>query len=464
MNVGFLLGVLRSRARLRSHDRWTRGELQAHQARALLELRAHAVANSPFYAETHRGLDDAPLDALPIVTKQVLMERFDELVTDRAVHLADLERHLERASATDLFRGRYRVAATGGTTGRRGVFLSDPAEWRTILASYSRAYDWAGIAAGLTDRLRMAVVSSRNPSHQSAIVGATIASRLIPTLRLDATHPIEAIVAELNAFRPDALVGYASILRILADEQSAGRLSIQPRGVMSASEVLTAEARGRLRNAFGVEPTNVYGTTETAGIASECRHGRMHRYEDLVVIEVVDEDHRAVPPGQFGAKILATVLFSRTQPLIRYEITDHVRMLEGSCTDGLPFALLGGIEGREEDMLTLSGVRVHPNVFHAVLDRIDVAGWQVVDEGRRLRVLLARPSPGVDPVVVADDTATSLEHVGVHDASIEVQVVDEIPRTALGKAPLVRRAALSATSPSDPSRVDGLGARRRPAG
>ena len=66
---------------------------------------------------------------------------------------------------------------------------------------------------------------------------------------------------------------------------------------MSASEVLTEETRGRLRTAFDVEPTNVYVATETAGIASECRHGRMHRYEDLVITEVVDEDNRAVPPA-----------------------------------------------------------------------------------------------------------------------------------------------------------------------
>ena len=448
MNVGLLLGVLRSRAELRSRDRWTRDELLAHQARAIRELRAYAVAKSPFYREIHHGLEEAPLEALPIVTKQTLMGRFDELVTDPAVHLADVERHLERASAVDLFRGRYRVAATGGTTGRRGVFLSDPTEWRTVLASYARAYDWAGLATGLTNRLRMAVVSSRNPSHQSAIVGATVASRLVPTLRLDATHPIETIVAELNAFRPDAIVGYASILQILADEQAAGRLSIQPRGVISASEVLTDETRGRLREAFRVEPTNVYAATETAGIASECRHGRMHRYEDLVVTEVVDENNRATPPGEFGAKVLVTVLFSRTQPLIRYEISDHLRQIEDRCPDGLPFGLLGGIEGREEDMLSLAGVRVHPNVFHVVLDRIDVVGWQVVDEGGRLRVLLARPSAGVDPAVVADETAAALAHMGVHGTSIEVDVVDEIPRTALGKTPLVRRAR------PDPGPVD----------
>ena len=115
------------------------------------------------------------------------MERFDDLVTDRDVHLADVERFVDTASATDRFRGHYPVAATGGTTSRRGVFLSDPHEWTQVLASYARAYAWAGVAAGLTSRIRMAVVSSTNPTHQSSIVGATVASRFIPTLRLDAT-------------------------------------------------------------------------------------------------------------------------------------------------------------------------------------------------------------------------------------------------------------------------------------
>ena len=438
MNIGLLLRVLGARAELRSHDRWSPEELARHQARALAELRQFALERSPFYRDFHRGLASAPLEALPVLTKQTVMDRFDELVTDRAVRLADVERHLGQKSATDLFRGRYRVVATGGTTGRRGVFLSDPAEWRTVLASYARAYDWAGVAAGPTNRLRMAVVSSRNPSHQSAIVGATVASRIIPTLRLDATEPVERIVAELNAFRPDALVGYASMLRILADEQRDGRLSIRPRGVVSASEVLTTETRDRVREAFGVAPTNVYAATETAGIASECRHGRLHRYEDLVVAEVVDEANRPVPPGEYGAKLLVSVLSSRTMPLIRYELSDRVAAAVGSCVDGLPFGLLVGVEGREEEILELQGRSVHPNVFHPVLERLPGRGWQVIQRGGDLVVLVAG-APELDVATIRASLEAALRQVGVIDVPIDVRLVDEIPRTALGKAPLVRR-------------------------
>jgi putative adenylate-forming enzyme len=439
VNLGLLANVLRARAELRSHDRWSRDELAAHQARSLRALRAHAAARSPFYREIHHGLDDAPLADLPVVTKQQLMERFDEVVTDRAIRLADVEVYLDRAAATDLYRDRYRVSATGGTTGRRGVFLADEVEWRTVLASYSRAYDWAGVRAGLTNRLRMAVVSSRNPSHQSAIVGATVASRFVPTLRLDATQNLDEIVRDLNAFRPDALVGYASLLGVLAEEQRAGRLAITLKGIFSASEVLTDDVRARLRAAFGLEPTNVYAATETAGIASECRHGRLHLYEDLVITEIVDERNRPAGPGEFGAKLLVTVLSARTQPLIRYELSDRVQRLVGECPDGLPFGLIGGIEGREEEALTLAGVAVHPNVFHSALQALPVSGWQVVEEGGSLRVLLARP---FGPIVESDVAARlyrQLELVGAYGVPIQVAVVPEIPRTRLGKAPLIRR-------------------------
>ena len=90
MDARAVIALLRARAALASRNRWTRDELLIHQARALAELRAFALARSPFYREFHRGLEAAPLEALPVLTKATLMERFDELVTDRDVRFADV--------------------------------------------------------------------------------------------------------------------------------------------------------------------------------------------------------------------------------------------------------------------------------------------------------------------------------------------------------------------------------------
>ena len=441
MNLVALASVLRARAALHGRERWTREQLGAHQTAALAALRSFALSHSPFYREFHRGLEGAPLADLPVLTKATVMERFDELVTDPAVRLVDVERHLEAATATDRFRNRYRVAATGGTTGRRGIFLADPAEWTQILVSYSRAYAWAGLDVGVTHPLRMAIVSSRVATHQSSIVGATVRNPFMPTLRLDATDPLPATVAALNEFRPEALVGYASMLELLADEQRAGRLRIVPRAVFSASEVLTPAIRAQATEAWGSEPFNVYAATETAGVASECRQHHMHRYEDLVIAEPVDEQYRPVPPGVTGDKLLVTVLFSRSQPLIRYELSDRVRFSTQAATDVGPFGLIDAIEGREEDILSLPGrdggsVRVHPHLFHAVLEPTG-GPWQVVREPERLRILLADEGH-TDTETLAAQLRQGLAVAGADGIPLTVEHVATIPRTRLGKAPLVR--------------------------
>ena len=60
-------------------------------------------------------------------------------------------------------------------------------------------------------------------------------------------------------------------------------------------------------------------------LACDCdRHAGMHVFEDLVHVEVVDDDGRAVPDGTPGSRILVTNLVNRTQPLIRFELTDLV--------------------------------------------------------------------------------------------------------------------------------------------
>ena len=172
--VALVLAVLAYRRRLRRRDRWSRPALLAYQDRALRRLREYAYQKSRFYQDFHAGLASAPLSALPVLTKQMLMESFDSVVTRPGLRLIDVEDYLATLRGNELFQGRYFVSATAGTTGRRGVFLWNFPEWVQVVASYNRAFDWAGSTAGLTHRVKTAVVSSTNPSHQSARVGASI--------------------------------------------------------------------------------------------------------------------------------------------------------------------------------------------------------------------------------------------------------------------------------------------------
>jgi phenylacetate-CoA ligase len=450
MGTQIILEVLALRHRLSQRDRWTRRQLEEHQDRTLRPLREHAYARSPFYGRFHRGLANRSLSELPILTKEMVMEHFDQLVTDLTVRLADVEAHLATLSGGDeLFNGRYRVASTSGSTGRRGLFLWDPGEWAAVLASYNRSFDWAGVGAGLTHRARMAVVSSTNPWHQSARVGASVHSPWVPTLRIDSGDPLESIVERLNSFQPKVLVAYASmahLLHLLAEEQLADRLCISPSFVFGSSEVFTERARRRVERAWGRKPFEVYAATEPAGIASECAlHKGMHLLEDLVITEVVDDKNRPVPPGVFGDKVLVTVLFSRTMSLIRYEMSESVRLAPSlRCPCGRPFALIDGIQGRAEDVLrfpAVSGgqVSVQPIVFHRVLDAVPAGGWQIVQGPEGLTVLLSGVRDGfADATILLNSLRRELEAQGVVVPPVKVRRVATLPRTTVGKVPLIK--------------------------
>jgi phenylacetate-CoA ligase len=81
MDIQIVLSVLSEMRQFRPRDHWTRQQLESYQADALRNLRDYTYAHSPFYQQFHRGLTVAPLQELPVLTKAMMMEHFDELVT-----------------------------------------------------------------------------------------------------------------------------------------------------------------------------------------------------------------------------------------------------------------------------------------------------------------------------------------------------------------------------------------------
>jgi phenylacetate-coenzyme A ligase PaaK-like adenylate-forming protein len=280
----------------------------------------------------------------------------------------------------------------------------------------------------------------------SSQVAVTARTWFTPSIRIAASLPPDGIVHQLNNWQPDLLITYASTARVLAEEQLAGRLRISPGKVFTSSEVLTEETRRRVKAAWGDEPFNQYGATETADIAAEhvaCRH--MHLFEDILLIEVVDEKYHPVPRGEYGEKLLVTTLFSRTQPLIRYEINDSVRLSTEPCSScGMPYVYMDGIQGRREDALSLPSatkgtVLVQPLVFNRVVDILPVSGWQVVQESESsLKILMSGARNDINDETVLGAIRRELMSEGVLMPQMRIEHVVEIPRNKSGKAPLVK--------------------------
>lgn len=128
------------------------------------------------------------------------------------------------------------------------------------------------------------------------------------------------------------------------------------------------------------------GSSEFLALAGECRHGRLHLNSDWAILESVDAQGRAVPPGERGANTLLTNLANHVQPLIRYELGDRVRQDAEACPCGSALPAIE-VEGRNDDALRLgrSGARavyVAPLAVSTVLE--DDAGlfdFQLVQQG-----------------------------------------------------------------------------------
>ena len=429
---------------MRMRERWTPQRLEAFQTQKLRTLRDWAYARSGFYRDFHAGLSDAPLRDLPVLTKAMLMNRFDGVVTDLAIHLGDVRAYVAHPHQEERFLGRYWVNSTSGTSGHPGLFVVNRDEWSIELATALRAFEWAGLTLKPTRRAKIAQITSTNPSHLSMQGGRDMANWWMPTLLMDASAPLAAMVDRLNAWRPEMLWAYASIIRLLAEEQMSGRLKIAPRTVLSASELLTEGIRRRAVAAWGNVVFDTYATTDCGGIGAECeQHHGLHLQEDVSIIEVVDRNNQPVEPGVFGDKLLVTVLGSRTMPMIRYELEDSVRLARSTCPCGRPFRLIDAVQGRVEESLSFpaaaGGVAtVHPIVFSNIMDPLPVSGWQILQDANGVHVLLSGVRGILDEEKVARAVRDALKGQGAADPLVELERVPSIPQTTAGKTPLVR--------------------------
>src|SRR4030095_15520351 len=175
----------------------------------------------------------------------------------------------------------------------------------------------------------------------------------------------------LNAYQPTALMGYPSMLVLLAAEARAGRLRILPRRVTSTRDPRRPEPRRALAEAFCAPVANMYGTSEAGPVGVGCFRGPgIHLCDDLVIVEPVDLAGRPVPPGVRSDKIYVTAVANPTLPLIRFELTDQVTFLDRPCPCGSAPQLIAAVQGRLDDVFTSPGGQVvHPHVFAAGLRR-----------------------------------------------------------------------------------------------
>lgn len=408
---------------------WSREHLVAYQRDGLRRLLTHAIANSPFHAARLHGvrpdhfeLDELP--SLPVMTKAEMMDSFDDVVTDRRLTRASVEAHVAAmGDVPEVLEGDFFALTSGGSSGRKGLFV----------------YDFDGVADLVAELIPpggpvppekvVASVSSPSAAHASGLGAALRGGQ--GQIRLPVTLPLAEMVRRLNERPPDFVFGYPSVLRRLAREQQAGRLSIRPERITVGSEQLEPEAKHEISAAFDAPVFNTYGTSE--GLFGTCPPGTdaFTFATDFVIVELVDERNEPVAVGTPSARILVTNLFNTVQPLIRYAIDDRFVRRPDAPDHG---HLVATVEGRRGGGFIYGDTHVHiVTVLGPVVKTKGVVDYRIrqTPDGLDVEVVV---HGDVDPSVLEADVRRALSEAGLRDPNVSVRIVDHLERDpATGK-------------------------------
>ena len=121
-------------------------------------------------------------------------------------------------------------------------------------------------------------------------------------------------------------------------------------------------------------------------------------------------------------------------PLIRFEITDQVTLLDEPCTCGSQHRRIADIQGRLDDLFTYpGGVTVHPHLFRSVLGQhSEVLEYQVRQTPAGADILLRTAGTG-PPGHLARALESALANAGLSPAVVTINVAGHIPRAGVGK-------------------------------
>jgi phenylacetate-CoA ligase len=416
----------------------TRAGLEAAKEQKFRALIRYACARAPYYAKIirERGLDINTCKAgdFPLLTKSILMANFDDIVTDRRVTKEKIADFLTRSTdPRERLFNEITVMHTSGTSGEVGYFLYSPADFSRLRAAAMRnrklfrgrfpSFGWR------FRRIRVAFYGATG-GHFAGVTGLASMQQGVRKLIVDArafevNTPLPDVVGGLNEFQPDVLWGYTTALKMLGDEQRAGRLGIKTLAVIATGEMVTQADLQFLSQAFGgASALSMYACTEHMMLGISNPDGEtMTLMDDNLIFEFY-EDHSVI-----------TNLFNYSLPLIRYRMSDILRPLS---TPQARRIMIQNLVGRTEQMpIFVNGAGAKDFISPHIINEIFVKGVT------RFQMQITGPSSFRFPICVdaglggAERASAAagvrmrlgeiLAQKGLGNVTFDVQIVADIP-------------------------------------
>lgn len=326
---------------LKRNERLSRNQLEARKLRKFRRLVAHAARRSPYYSQLmkERGIsiEDCTPEQFPVLSKTELTANFDRIVTDRRISRQSLERFLSHSTdPNERFLGKYQVVHTSGSSGEIGYFVYSLKDWAYAMAQFLRTTP----SSKLLRKTKVAEFFATD-GHYGGVSLAKHWCRghgkyFLDLLLLEINSPLNDVVARLNKFQPHILGGYNTALKLLAQKQSEGALRIAPESIATGGEPASSADLDQFKRVFGGAVYNNYASSEQLLMGVMGPHdATMTLYDDDLIYEPHD-DH-----------LVVTNLFNFTQPLIRYRMSDVIRVVPNGSSHS-PYLTIESLVGRTE--------------------------------------------------------------------------------------------------------------------
>lgn len=317
-------------------ESWSLSEIGRYQISALQQVVDHAIRTVPFYSDYRMGVLQSPGDLrhFPVLDRETVLHNQERLLS------RDVKRHRRiRAGTTGTTGTSLRVAYTEAVVANNWAFLL-------------RQWTWAGLKPR---HPRITLQGSRIvPAHRDRppYWAHNVADRqILMSIFHLSEKSAPAYLAFLQEHSGYVLEGFPSTLAILADFALGSGLRIPMRAIFTSGEPLHSTARAKIQAAFAGRVFDTYGMTEYCGLIQECERGQMHLAPEYGFLEILDENHEPVAPGEDGYFVW-TGFLNEAMPLIRYRIGDRGRwQTPGACACGRAFPLVVPSITRESDLL-----------------------------------------------------------------------------------------------------------------
>jgi phenylacetate-CoA ligase len=347
-----------------------------------------------------------------------------------------LQKQFNAAEIGSRFGIPGKVNSSGGSTGEPVSFFHDMGMLRKSMAASLYIHQRMGWTPGMptlivwgSDRDIRKATTWQNRVHatlrnEHLLAGYTMTAELI-----------DSVLALARRNHPVCIYGFTSMLEFVARGVLERNAALPPGYVRSAwngGEMLFPEQSEAFRKAFGVPIFNRYGGRELSAMACQFKDGGpLHVLRPWIFVEVVDDQGRAVSPGESG-RLLMTSTVNRGTPFLRYEIGDLGTYAAAHSTEA-GITALDSLQGRVSGLLRLANGKVIQNTFwnHLFKEFSEVRQFQVVlAADGNLAVLLK--GNGFAPERETHLLGTLRSMVG-DDIAVSMRWVEEIPRTAQGK-------------------------------